>query len=534
MEYRTAKPKRSCSHSQLKSEARGVYDDTKVYNTRPYLKQCVESVLCQTYSNFEYIIVDNGCTDGSSELLAAYAEQDPRICLIRYAINWSGNSQKELQDHATGSLLARLDSDDWWEPDYLERLITFIEKNNLDLAMTGTINYLEEACCHRILRQLNKPVCLTQSQFAQQYSLYWVFPSTVWGSIMRLDLYLQTDFSVVGYYPYGSDTMMMIEYIKQCSRIGIDNSALYHYRIHPKSVSYQYTPRRFDANIAYYEQIKGFLELHHTFDHPKQEWLKRVHLASMLATLQLLSNAKVPGDEKVAECARIAAHPLTVTALTNNCDERKQWYALMRGIVFYELSANTLSDAESLRTVLKTLSPHCYGAVQPENLGLFAREPSLRDALQKDDQSQLAEFIMNLIAEKRYIKQHDLGKMLCGLIPSGSPLSGISDARFFREYAQACMLMLQGNYSAALDQMTGVLFEKKKLYGGEQLLNLYLSLAALENHAPAFLFGKLRLAQLYLRQNRLKECRTAIDELAEMGLDNSELADLRQQLEGAQ
>lgn len=505
---------------------------TRAYNTKPYLKQCIESVLTQTYSNFEYILVDNGCTDGSSQIMADYAAADKRIHLIRFEENRRVSTQQILPKFEMGDYFTVLDSDDWWEPDYLERMINFLIKNDLDLAVTGTIQYLEAHHISQVMRKLEKPTILTQKQFAQYYPKLWTFPSTVWASIMKLDMYLDTP--LPWKYSYGVDTMNMLQYIKQCSRIGIDNSALYHYRIHPKSVSYQYDPTRFNSNIAIYEHIREFLELHHTFDTPKQEWLKQVHLASMLATLQLLKDAKVSEDEKIAECARIAAHPLTATALTSDCDERKQWFALMREIVFHALSSGTLSDAESLHTVFQVLSPRSCGAVQSGSLGLFAQEASLRDALQADDWDRLSALIIELITQKKYSEQYDLGEILYGMIPDSLPLHGIADTRFFREYAENCMLILKRNYADALEQMTGLLFERQKLYDGERFLNIYLTLAALENHVPAFIFGKLQLAKLFLRQDRREECRAVVDELVEMGIDNDELTALHQQLEGAQ
>ena len=57
---------------------------TQVYNTKSYLEKCILSVLNQTFPNFEYILIDNGCTDGCKEILEHYAAQDNRIRLIRY------------------------------------------------------------------------------------------------------------------------------------------------------------------------------------------------------------------------------------------------------------------------------------------------------------------------------------------------------------------------------------------------------------------------------------------------------------------
>jgi len=505
----------------------------QAYNTKLYLEQCLNSVLSQTYSDWKFILVDNGCTDGSSRILHDFAEKDNRVQLIRYEENQQGFWHRLIRNFAVGNYLTFIDSDDWWEPDFLERLIVFLNENHLDFAVTGTISYIESTHTHTVLRQLERPCHFSIAQFAQQYPVYWVFPSTVWGSILKMPIYLKSDFSALegAPYPYGSDTMTMLQYMKQCTNIGIDNSALYHYRIHPQSVTYQYNPRRFDANVACYEQIREFLELHHTFDPPKQEWLKLVHLSSMLVTLNLLKSSALSSNEKLAECARIAEHPLTAVALTNRCNEREQWLSHMWEIVFTSIRRATEISAENLRIVLLRLAPSCAAAISPTSLGLFVRETGLQRSLQEDDREQLTYQILSLILQKQYIKQYDLGQLLCDLLPENSLLHGISDTRFFQEYADICRFILNGMYFNALEQMTGMLFQSKKLYAEEVFLNLYLTVAALVEEIPAFLFGKLRLARFYLNQDRRSECRAIMEELVDMGVDNEDLDALRLDLE---
>lgn len=501
---------------------------TRVYNTERFLPQCLNSVIGQSYRHFQHLIFDNGCTDNCTKILQDYAAQYPWVKLIRYEKN---RKTIDCTEYLNTPYFTVLDSDDWWEPDYLERLISFLERNDLDLAVTGTKQYIQKQDVNQVMRKLAQPVVLTQRQFAQNYPQLWTFPSTAWASIQKTSIYKGTDFTGTLGLAYGGDTLQMLQYIKQCSHIGIDNSALYHYHIHPKSVTYQYNPRRFDANIAYYGKIKEFLELHQTFDPPKQEWLKRVHLSSMAATLRLLRDAQVTAEEKLTECARIVEHPLTAVALTNDCEEREQWFSVMWEIVFSILAGGGRTNIEKLDTVLRLLAPKCCGAVQTGNSELFAREAGLCDALKRDSWDQMVCQLMDLIVQKRYSKQYDLGQMLGRLIPPKTPLEGVTDTRFFREYADVCMLVLGESYTAALEQMTGLLLEEKKLYDAERFLALYLSLSALEEQIPAFLFGKTRLAWLYLRQNRREECKSMVDELTEMGLYNEELTELRQALE---
>ena len=146
---------------------------TQVYNTKQFLPQCIESVLSQTYQDFEYILIDNGSTDGCKEILEEYARQDSRIRLICFEENRVAPIWMEIaQNSGTGRYLTVLDSDDWWEPNYLESLIGFLEKNNLDLAVTGAANYFQEAQRSQVMRQLDEPVVFNRRQFARQYFKY--------------------------------------------------------------------------------------------------------------------------------------------------------------------------------------------------------------------------------------------------------------------------------------------------------------------------------------------------------------------------
>lgn len=105
----------------------------------------------------------------------------------------------------------------------------------------------------------------------------------------------------------------------------------------------------------------------------------------MRATLRLLKDAAISENEKIAECARIAQHPLTAHALTHDCAERADWYALMWQITLDAMAGKTFSDTESLCRTLSVLAPRCCGGIAPENCGIFAKETPLREALRQDD-----------------------------------------------------------------------------------------------------------------------------------------------------
>lgn len=86
-----------------------------VYNVKPYLRQCIESVLQQTYRNFELIMVDDGSTDGSGEICDEYAKEETRICVIHQENGGLSRARNTGMKLANGDFIVFLDSDDYWQ-----------------------------------------------------------------------------------------------------------------------------------------------------------------------------------------------------------------------------------------------------------------------------------------------------------------------------------------------------------------------------------------------------------------------------------
>jgi glycosyltransferase involved in cell wall biosynthesis len=98
-----------------------------VYNAMPYLAEAVESILAQTYGDFEFIIIDDGSTDGSGEQLAAYAARDERIRLTRRE-NWGiTKTRNQALGQAVGEFFAVMDADDVALPDRLARQVAYFD-----------------------------------------------------------------------------------------------------------------------------------------------------------------------------------------------------------------------------------------------------------------------------------------------------------------------------------------------------------------------------------------------------------------------
>jgi glycosyltransferase involved in cell wall biosynthesis len=105
---------------------------TPFFNTAPYLAECIESVLAQNYSYFEYILMDNCSTDGSSEIAARYARRDPRIRLIRCSqfISQLPNYNRALAEISDTSMYCKIvQADDRIFPECLQLMLQAFEQS---------------------------------------------------------------------------------------------------------------------------------------------------------------------------------------------------------------------------------------------------------------------------------------------------------------------------------------------------------------------------------------------------------------------
>lgn len=109
-----------------------------VYNVEKYLGRCVDSIINQTYTNLEIILVDDGSTDDSRKICDEYAEKDGRIKVIHKSNGGQGSARNMALDIAKGQYIGFVDSDDWLEPDMYEYLYHAIKDNFADISVCGT------------------------------------------------------------------------------------------------------------------------------------------------------------------------------------------------------------------------------------------------------------------------------------------------------------------------------------------------------------------------------------------------------------
>lgn len=126
------------------------------YNAEKYIAEAIDSILNQTFTDFEYLIIDDGSTDNTWKIIQEYARKDQRIVAVLNEKNLriSATLNRGI-DLAKGEYIARMDADDWSYPERLEKQVDFMDKNPDMVVSGGTIEICDSELKFLNLRGYN-------------------------------------------------------------------------------------------------------------------------------------------------------------------------------------------------------------------------------------------------------------------------------------------------------------------------------------------------------------------------------------------
>ena len=127
-----------------------------IYNVEAYLDKCISSIMTQTYTNLEILLVDDGSTDRSSEMCDAYACIDSRIKVIHKVNGGQSSARNVALEVCCGKYISFVDGDDWIEADMYSVLVEQLEKLDADLAICGRYDGDEYSNKMRIGKRLGQ------------------------------------------------------------------------------------------------------------------------------------------------------------------------------------------------------------------------------------------------------------------------------------------------------------------------------------------------------------------------------------------
>jgi teichuronic acid biosynthesis glycosyltransferase TuaG len=198
---------------------------TPVYNSENFLSATIESVIRQTYLNWELILVDDCSTDRSFEIISEYARKDLRIKSFRNNINSKAfESRNVALKNANGRYIAFLDSDDIWAETKLEYQIKFMQKNEYGFTYTNFYRFIDNPI-------IGKPINLKK-----RISYYGLIQNTIIAtSSVIIDKKMTGDFRMENLYY--DDFKLWLTLLKKINFAYCLNKNLLYYRITPNSLS---------------------------------------------------------------------------------------------------------------------------------------------------------------------------------------------------------------------------------------------------------------------------------------------------------
>lgn len=241
-----------------------------VYRVEQYIRECIESVLKQSYQNFRLVLVDDGSPDASGIICDEYALKDKRLHVIHQNNMGLIAARDTALSYIRSCQLSEayvmfLDSDDSLKPKALERLIKIIQQKNCDMVIYG----MDRVAGGRIIQPFIKDN--TESFMEEdKRSLYKrVFSSAqynpLWRKAIKAELIPDKNYREYYTYSLAEDLLRSIDLYKSASKVYFLQESLYNYTLNPKSMTMTVDSSNFKVDYVIREKVFEFLQKEDVF-----------------------------------------------------------------------------------------------------------------------------------------------------------------------------------------------------------------------------------------------------------------------------
>lgn len=239
-----------------------------IYNTKPYLTACLQSLIDQTYRNIEILLVDDGSTDGCDEICKEFALKDDRIVYIRQNNMGQIGARQTGVERATGEFLMFVDSDDWVEPGMAEFLALHI--GNADMVSTGVhyesgpgmvVDYMDQYPEGKYKGRDKELLLKTMLYDLDSNTLQRLTP-WVWNKLYRTEIARQVHRSLKIDSSFAEDGAFLYQYLINSGAVQICHTCFYHYRYREDSMFHRGNPYMLSDINKVYLALRTCFEKH--------------------------------------------------------------------------------------------------------------------------------------------------------------------------------------------------------------------------------------------------------------------------------
>lgn len=217
-----------------------------VHNVEPYLGACVDSILAQTFSDFELILVDDGSTDRSGAICEEYAARDSRVRVIHRENGGLSAARNSGLEVAAGEYISFVDSDDLIAPDFLSRMMDVMLREKVRLVLCWKEDFKDEEppaletgidTPDSVRHMSGKTACLDRFEPSKRILI------TAWAKLYHRSLWEEHEFPVGKIH---EDQFVVPMILYEAQEVALLDARLYFYRVRAGSITTSFTAKRFD------------------------------------------------------------------------------------------------------------------------------------------------------------------------------------------------------------------------------------------------------------------------------------------------
>jgi glycosyltransferase involved in cell wall biosynthesis len=207
-----------------------------VYNVEKYLVRCINSVLSQSFTDFECILIDDGSSDKSPLICDEYAKKDSRIIVIHKANDGASSARNAGLDMAQGLWIIFIDSDDWVNENYLLLLYKNAAENNCDISVCGYKSINEKS---ELLKKNKPPALIVFNQISAKKSLfnYKCIGTATWCKLVKKQIIFDNHIRFDNKIKVCEDGLFWFQVFDKLQKVVYDSTPCYNYLIHGNSIT---------------------------------------------------------------------------------------------------------------------------------------------------------------------------------------------------------------------------------------------------------------------------------------------------------
>lgn len=219
-----------------------------VYNVEKYLRKCIDSILNQTFTDFELILVNDGSLDSSGDICEEYKRRDNRIKVINKKNGGLSEARNFGIDIAIGEYIGFIDSDDYIEKNMIEILYKSIVENDSDIAICGY--YIDFDKINIKNNNIEKNLVLTSQQAIE------IIPDispAAWNKLYKRNIFEKIRYPIG---KFNEDVYILLDILEKANKISYCKERLYHYIQRSNSITKsEFNDKKWDCVFAWEKNL---------------------------------------------------------------------------------------------------------------------------------------------------------------------------------------------------------------------------------------------------------------------------------------